>query len=181
MFGTLAAQSIGEPTTQMTLNIFSKNVTLGVPRSKESSTETPSLPVYLVLELARDPILAKNIQQELAYTSLRTVTVAVEIRYNPVPTATIIPEDEAFVADEDIEAKLHPQSPRLLRLELNQMNTIDPKFIMAYVAGRIAECFKTDLIVIWSEANSERLVIHWVGGMDVIEENISLRIRSSTP
>ena len=38
MVGALAAQSIGEPATQMTLNTFhfagvsSKNVTLGVPR-----------------------------------------------------------------------------------------------------------------------------------------------------
>ena len=39
--GTVAAQSIGEPTTQMTLNTFhfagvsAKNVTLGVPRLTE--------------------------------------------------------------------------------------------------------------------------------------------------
>ena len=39
--GVLAAQAIGEPATQMTLNTFhfagvsSKNVTLGVPRLKE--------------------------------------------------------------------------------------------------------------------------------------------------
>ena len=41
LVGTIAAQSIGEPATQMTLNTFhfagvsSKNVTLGVPRLKE--------------------------------------------------------------------------------------------------------------------------------------------------
>ena len=41
MVGAIAAQSIGEPATQMTLNTFhfagvsSKNVTLGVPRLKE--------------------------------------------------------------------------------------------------------------------------------------------------
>ncbi len=41
MIGTVAAQSIGEPTTQMTLNTFhfagvsAKNVTLGVPRLTE--------------------------------------------------------------------------------------------------------------------------------------------------
>jgi len=40
MVGALAAQSLGEPATQMTLNTFhfagvsSKNVTLGVPRLK---------------------------------------------------------------------------------------------------------------------------------------------------
>ena len=41
MTGIISAQSLGEPTTQMTLNTFhfagvsAKNVTLGVPRLKE--------------------------------------------------------------------------------------------------------------------------------------------------
>jgi DNA-directed RNA polymerase II subunit RPB1 len=108
MCGTLAAQSIGEPATQMTLNRFhyagvsSKNVTLGVPCLKEiinvaTDIKTPSLSVYLVPELARDPVRAKNVKQELAYTSLRTVAAAVEIWYDPVPTATTIPEYDVFV------------------------------------------------------------------------------------
>ena len=48
-------------------------------------------------KLARDPVLAKNVRQESAYASLHTVTTAVEIWYNPVPTETIILEDEVFV------------------------------------------------------------------------------------
>jgi DNA-directed RNA polymerase II subunit RPB1 len=58
MVGLISAQSIGEPTTQMTLNTFhmagvaSKNVTLGVPRLKEvinvaKSIKTPSLKIIL--------------------------------------------------------------------------------------------------------------------------------------
>jgi DNA-directed RNA polymerase II subunit RPB1 len=58
MVGPLAAQSLGEPATQMTLNTFhyagvsAKNVTLGVPRLKEiinvsRNPKTPSLTVYL--------------------------------------------------------------------------------------------------------------------------------------
>ena len=57
MVGTVAAQSIGEPTTQMTLNTFhyagvsAKNVTLGVPRLTEimniaKNIKTPSLEVW---------------------------------------------------------------------------------------------------------------------------------------
>ena len=66
----------------MTLNTFhyagvsSKNVTLGVPRLKEiidvaTNIKTPSL---TEAQIAADSALAKNVQQELAYTSLRTVT-----------------------------------------------------------------------------------------------------------
>jgi len=61
MVGPIAAQSIGEPATQMTLNTFhnagisSKNVTLGVPRINEiinvaKNIKTPSLKVYLLPE-----------------------------------------------------------------------------------------------------------------------------------
>ncbi|KAF8170369.1 hypothetical protein BJ912DRAFT_1148858 [Pholiota molesta] len=176
MCGTLAAQSIGEPATQMTLNTFhyagvsSKNVTLGVPRLKEiinvaTNIKTPSLTVYLDPEISRSSVLAKNVQQELAYTSLRTVTAAVEIWYDPDPSSTIIEEDSVFVEsffaipDEEIESKLHLQSAWLLRLELDRAKMIDRKLTMHYVAGRIAESFKTDLFVIWSEDNSEKLII----------------------
>ncbi|KIK43849.1 hypothetical protein CY34DRAFT_803352 [Suillus luteus UH-Slu-Lm8-n1] len=206
MCGTLAAQSIGEPATQMTLNTFhyagvsSKNVTLGVPRLKEiinvaTKIKTPSLTVYLEPDIAEESLLAKNVEQELAYTSLRTVTAAVEIWYDPDPSSTIIEEDSVFVEsffaipDEDIESKLHLQSPWLLRLELDRAKMIDRKLTMAYVAGRIAESFKTDLFVIWSEDNSEKLIIRCrvLGGGDKdedglgsVEEDIFLRQLENT-
>ncbi|KAF9261934.1 beta and beta-prime subunits of DNA dependent RNA-polymerase [Marasmius fiardii PR-910] len=206
MCGTLAAQSIGEPATQMTLNTFhyagvsSKNVTLGVPRLKEiinvaTNIKTPSLTVYLEPHVSADAVLAKNVQQELAYTSLRTVTAAVEIWYDPDPTSTIIEEDQLFVEsffaipDEEVESKLHLQSPWLLRLELDRAKMIDRKLNMNYVASRIAESFKTDLFVIWSEDNSEKLVIRCrvLGGadkeddgMESVEEDIFLRQLENT-
>lgn len=206
MCGTLAAQSIGEPATQMTLNTFhyagvaSKNVTLGVPRLKEiinvaTNIKTPSLTVYLDEDIADNPVLTKNVQQELAFTSLRTVTAAVEIWYDPDPSSTIIEEDQEWVElffaipDEDVESKLHLQSPWLLRLVLDRAQMLDRKLTMSYVAGRIAESFKTDLFVIWSEDNSDKLVIRCrvLGGMDkeddgagAIEEDIFLRQLENT-
>ncbi|KAL5534789.1 hypothetical protein ACEPAG_1253 [Sanghuangporus baumii] len=189
MCGTLAAQSIGEPATQMTLNTFhyagvsSKNVTLGVPRLKEIinvavNIKTPSLTVYLTPEIAAVDTRAKAVQTELAYTSLRTVTAAVEIWYDPDPSTTIIEEDKEFVdaffaiPDEEIEQNLHLQSPWLLRLELDRSKMLDRKLTMNYVAGRIAESFKTDLFVIWSEDNAEKLIIRCrvLGGADKDEE-----------
>jgi len=72
----LAAQSIGEPATQMTLNaphyavVSSKSITLGVPRLNETINgatciKAPALTAYLKSEIARPPVLA---QQELAGT-----------------------------------------------------------------------------------------------------------------
>ena len=65
MVGALAAQSLGEPATQMTLNTFhyagvsAKNVTLGVPRLEEilnmtKNPHTPSMTIYLKDLAARD-------------------------------------------------------------------------------------------------------------------------------
>jgi len=70
MVGALAAQSLGEPATQMTLNTFhyagvsAKNVTLGVPRLKEiinvsKKPRTPSLTVFLTGATAKDAEKAK--------------------------------------------------------------------------------------------------------------------------
>ncbi|KAJ7724988.1 DNA-directed RNA polymerase II, subunit 1 [Mycena maculata] len=205
MCGTLAAQSIGEPATQMTLNTFhyagvsSKNVTLGVPRLKEiinvaTNIKTPSLSVYLDPDISNDSSRAQLVAHELEYTSLRTVTSAVEIWYDPDPSSTLIEEDFGFVQDffaipdEDIESKLHLQSPWLLRLELNRTKMVG-KLTMHYVASRIAESFKTDLFVIWSEDNSDKLIIRCrvLGGgdkeddgMGSIEEDIFLRQLENT-
>ncbi|KAJ7924363.1 hypothetical protein B0H13DRAFT_1978078 [Mycena leptocephala] len=205
MCGTLAAQSIGEPATQMTLNTFhyagvsSKNVTLGVPRLKEiinvaTNIKTPSLTVYLNPDISSDASRAQLVAHELEFTSLRTVTSAVEIWYDPDPSSTLIEEDQGFVADffaipdEDIESKLHLQSPWLLRLELNRTKMVG-KLSMHYVASRIAESFKQDLFVIWSEDNSDKLIIRCrvLGGGDKdddgigsIEEDIFLRQLENT-
>lgn len=84
MVGALAAQSLGEPATQMTLNTFhfagvsSKNVTLGVPRLKEiinisKRPKAPSLTVFLVGAAARDAEKAKNVLCRLEHTTLRKV------------------------------------------------------------------------------------------------------------
>jgi DNA-directed RNA polymerase II subunit RPB1 len=206
MCGTLAAQSIGEPATQMTLNTFhyagvaSKNVTLGVPRLKEiinvaANIKTPSLTVYLAPEVAASQDLAKEVQTNLAYTNLRTVCAAVEIYYDPDPSTTIIEEDQEFVnaffaiPDEEVESKLHLQSPWLLRFELDRSKMIDRNLDMNTVASRIAESFSKDLFVMWSEDNSEKLIIRCrvLGGMDKdddglgsVEEDVFLRQLEST-
>jgi hypothetical protein len=69
--------------------------------------------VFLEPKLSVFPELAKNTQQELAYTSLHTFTATVKIWYDPDPQFTVIKEDqvvvEAFIAihDEKMEQQLH--------------------------------------------------------------------------
>lgn len=176
MCGTLAAQSIGEPATQMTLNTFhyagvsSKNVTLGVPRLKEIinvavNLKTPITTVYLQEDAARDVHRAKTVQTSLAHISLKTVTSSTEIFYDPNPTSTVIEDDRDFVEgffaipDPEVEATIDRQSPWLLRFELERAKMLDKNLEMSTVANMISKVFDKDLFVIWSEDNAEKLVI----------------------
>jgi len=108
--GVIAAQSLGEPTTQMTLNTFhnagnsAKNVTLGVPRLNEIISVarvilTPTMTVYLHPEHARDKKLAAGLTNDFARLTIGDILQSVEIFYDPDPINTRIPEDESIVRD----------------------------------------------------------------------------------
>ena len=102
MCGALAAQSLGEPATQMTLNTFhfagvaSKNVTLGVPRLKEiinvsKSPKTPSLLVFLTGACRDTNEEAKKVLDRLEHVTLKQVTQSSQIYYDPDPQVVMIP------------------------------------------------------------------------------------------
>ena len=135
MVGVVAAQSIGEPATQMTLNTFHyagfpPRMLLWVcPRLKEilnvaKNIKTPAMTVYLQPEIAADIEKAKVVQSAIEHTTLKNVTSSTEIYYDPDPRTTVIEEDydtvEAYFAipDQKVEESIEKQSPWLLRLEL---------------------------------------------------------------
>ena len=94
MVGVVAAQSIGEPATQMTLNTFhlagvgeKSKVTQGVPRLKEILTltknpKTASLQIFLKPE-CQNKVDAENVKNTLEITRLRDVTKGTSIYYDP--------------------------------------------------------------------------------------------------
>jgi DNA-directed RNA polymerase II subunit RPB1 len=90
MVGSLAAESVGEPCTQLTLSAFhftgvlTKNVSLGVPRVKEliscsKNMKTPSLTLRLIKSLASDRRLAEEFARSLERVYLGNVVERVEI------------------------------------------------------------------------------------------------------
>lgn len=173
MVGVLAAQSIGEPATQMTLNTFhfagvsSKNVTLGVPRLKEilnlaKNIKTPSMAVYLNEHLARQD-QAKKLRSLVEYTNLRSVTAVTEIHYDPDIEATVIPEDvdmvESYFLIPEDNAQIENQSKWLLRITLDRQKMLDKEIRIEDVAQRIKEEYPAELAVIFSDNNAEEQVI----------------------
>ena len=138
MVGSIAAQSIGEPATQMTLNTFhlagvsSANVTLGVPRLKEviniaKKLNTPSMNIYLKEKengYNNDEIL--GLRGKVEHTSLLNIVSLSEIYYDPDVKNSIINEDSDMIEEymeiweEEIERMKNNISPWLLRLVLNK-------------------------------------------------------------
>jgi DNA-directed RNA polymerase II subunit RPB1 len=107
--GIIAAQSIGEPSTQMTLNTFhlagvaaKSNVTRGVPRLKEllKVTQNPkaiSLTVTLKPEYRDSREKARKVAQDLELTLLKDITVKAAIYYDPKDEETILEEDRDLI------------------------------------------------------------------------------------
>ncbi|KAI8961999.1 beta and beta-prime subunits of DNA dependent RNA-polymerase [Daldinia sp. FL1419] len=173
MVGVLAAQSIGEPATQMTLNTFhftgisSKNVTLGVPRLKEilnvsGNIKTPSMLVYLDGNTSQEH--AKKLRSAVEHTNLRSVTAMTEIYYDPDIESTQIEQDEDFVSSyfllpDDSQPPIERQSRWLLRFVLDRQKMLDKGLTVEDVAMRLREEYPTDLAVICSDNNADQQVI----------------------
>ena len=199
MVGVLAAQSIGEPATQMTLNTFhfagvsSKNVTLGVPRLKEilnlaRNIKTPSMTVYQEPNNVGNQDSAKQLRSAVEHTTLRSVAETTEIYYDPDIESTVIEADKDMVESYfilpggDVEDRFR-QSRWLLRIILNRRALLDKGLTVQDVAARIKEDYSTDLAVIFSDDNADEQVIrlrlvqdHAKGDEDDdVEEDIMLK------
>jgi DNA-directed RNA polymerase II subunit RPB1 len=137
MVGALAAQSIGEPTTQLTLNTFHSagtakaNATSGVPRIEEllsasSNPKRPSNTVYLQPGIQTSQNEAIALMKKIQKTTLRDITKSIKIFYDPYPLAatTSMDEDRALLQQYE-EFSLADDgscgSPWILRLELNDL------------------------------------------------------------
>lgn len=175
MSGVLAAQSIGEPATQMTLNTFhyagvsAKNVTLGVPRLKEiinvaKTPKTPGLTVYLQEEVSSDADIAKLVHSLLEYTVLKDVVKKTEIFYDPDIHNTCVADDYEFVkdyyeiSDESVD-DIRRLSPWVLRIVLDQTVFFDKQMKMNEITAEIQNEYGSDLSVLVTDDNADELVV----------------------
>jgi len=117
--GMVAAQSIGEPSTQMTLRTFhyagirELNVTLGLPRLIElvDAKKTPSTPltyVYLTDEIKYNREEAIEIARRIESTKIEDVALRIDIDYfNAAIVVQLDPEmleDKGVTVDDVIQA-----------------------------------------------------------------------------
>jgi len=180
MVGMIAAQSIGEPATQMTLNTFhfagvasKSNVTRGVPRIEEilslsSEPKNPSLTIFLKPEDEDDRERAQSVMNMLEHTRLREVTSRVDICFDPDDANTVFETDRLMIKQfyefEDLveecggkEAETE-KSKWVLRLVLDPEVMLDKNITMEDVNFAMKNSYGNDISCVYSDYNADNLV-----------------------
>jgi DNA-directed RNA polymerase II subunit RPB1 len=177
MCGVLAAQSIGEPATQMTLNTFhstgiKKELTQGVPRLNEllnvaKNLKTPSITINLLDNVRGDEQEVNRVLSKIEYKNLGDLTIKTEIHYDPDPRTSVIDEDREFVElnfNFDSEVNPDDMSPWVLRIVLEESYISsrivqDPNFSLSDIADKITEYLAAGVHVVFSDTNHSEYVL----------------------
>ena len=197
MVGTITAQSIGEPATQMTLNTFhfagvaaKSNVTRGVPRLKEllsvsKNIKNPSLSIYLDDVKDNDVAKIKKIKNNITKTCIRDLVKCTAIYFDPDIDDTILiePEHKEILANEKEWEKFLEETdykcvesceenddtacPYVLVIEISKKKLLDKNMNMELLAQFINEEFNKD--------SAEISCV--LGNNNTVNDKLLLRIR----
>lgn len=194
MVGTLAAQSIGEPTTQLTLNTFHSagtvkaNATQGVPRIGEllSATHNPKNPlntIYLSPTIRTSEESTLSIMKEIQKTTLRDITKSVRMYYDPDPLSsnTAVQEDMELLKTYEkfsVTQGTVCASPWILRLEFDRLEMVGRDVMdMTKIATaiqnnkvlRVFECIPSDI------NTPDKMIMRIAFSPEMVKNSLSLR------
>jgi len=180
MVGIIAAQSIGEPTTQMTLNTFhfagvasKSNVTRGVPRIEEilslsENPKNPSCTIFLKQDEETQQENAQKHMHKIEYTCLRSIVDTIEICYDPDDMSTLIEKDtllmkqyyefENMLAGIDSKDEECKKSKWVIRMEMNVEEMLERNITMDDIHFAIKNVYKNKVCCVFSDYNSDNLV-----------------------
>lgn len=184
LVGIIAAQSIGEPTTQLTLNTFhlagvaaKSNMTRGVPRVKEllKVTKNPkatSITVYMKPEFRDNKDAVREVMQDLELTMLKDIVLKSAIYYEANTSQSIIEEDRElidfyrmFEKDQDI----HSESHWILRLTFDRELMFNKNITMDDVNMILNDKYTENINTVYSDYNSQRLMMRiWIKPGDTV-------------
>ena len=179
MVGMIAAQSIGEPTTQLTLNTFhyagvasKSNVTRGVPRIEEIMTlsenpKNPSCTIYLKDNEKYDQNAVKEYIYSLEHTKLSSLVEYSEIYFDPNENSTIVSNDidlnnfynefESMLDECTTKIEEKEKSKWIIRFVLNKEKMLDANINMEEIDYAIKESYN-NVLCMFSDYNSDNLV-----------------------
>jgi DNA-directed RNA polymerase II subunit RPB1 len=180
MVGMIAAQSIGEPTTQLTLNTFhfagvasKSNVTRGVPRIEEilSLSDNPkslSCTIYLNKLDCYDQNKAKEYITKIENTKLRSLVESIEICFDPDDLNTLMSEDVDLMKEYNEFEKLlddcnttydssKDKSKWIIRMYMNKIEMLDKNISMDDLHFALMNSYN-NLTCMYTDYNSEKLI-----------------------
>lgn len=183
MVGLIAAQSIGEPVTQLTLNTFhfagvssKSNVTRGVPRIEEilsltDKLKNPSLTIYLKEHEEHDVNRAFELISELEHTKLEDLVEKLEIFYDPNDNATTIEEDRELMEDYKIFNEIIKESiddnssdsedtnsKWVIRMVMDKTAMLDTNITMEEIHFVLKTIYKNNIRCVYSDQNADNMV-----------------------
>lgn len=187
MVGIIAAQSIGEPTTQLTLNTFhfagvssKSTVTKGVPRIEEllslsDNPKNPSITIYLKEADTGDRLKAQSIATMVEHTNLAELVKSSQIYFDPNDYSTQVHDDDTMMrqffefenmvrecAGEqvggDTAATDDTKSKWVVRLEMDAEVMLEKNITMDDINYVLKKVYKDEVTCVYSDYNSDKLI-----------------------
>ena len=180
MVGVVAAQSIGEPLSQMTLNTFhlsgiasASRATRGVPRIEELTRATkhlkaPSMTLYLEEAYKHDKSKGMEIKNRIETTKFMDVVKASRVYFEPGDMRSTIADDarlqelyNRFSLDEDdrhADGSQLSSSPWLLRLEMDRDKMAEKDITMIDLSYALSMHFGERVSCMFSDDNAGDLI-----------------------
>jgi DNA-directed RNA polymerase subunit A" len=129
--GTVAAQSVGEPGTQMTMRTFhyagvaELNVTLGLPRLIEivdarKKISTPTMAIYFDEEYAADEEFVRTIANRIGKITLSDILQDFNVNYGSMNMSVVIDEEKVKEKRLDYDEVMAKIEKPFKRLEINK-------------------------------------------------------------
>jgi len=195
MVGVIAGQSIGEPTTQLTLNTFhlsgvasKSNVTRGVPRIEEilrltKNPKNPSLTVHLkaIDETNRDK--ADQYANMLEHTKLIDVIKKIQICFDPDDQNSIIQNDqylmEQYYEFENMIDECNGGSDNnsivkskwVIRMEFDSETLLEKNITMDDIHFAINSSYNNDITCVYTDYNSSNLIFRIRMNSNILNKN----------
>jgi len=186
MVGVIAGQSIGEPTTQLTLNTFhlagvasKSNVTRGVPRIEEilrltKNTKNQSLTIHLNPEDETEQQKADKFATMLEHTKLVDLVESVQICFDPNDRRTYLHEDRdlvdkfhtfenmvkecANIDSTDFEETPVEKSKWILRIKIDAEKLLEKNITMDDIHYAINAVYADTVSCMFSDYNASNLI-----------------------
>ena len=177
MVGILAAQSIGEPTTQTTLNTFhlagvgaaSITTQQGVPRLQElfhasKNIKTPYMKIFVQDPWSTDMSRCRDVCSAVQTTRFRDVVRQSKVYYDPPgqEISNIEADRDLLKAFDAYTSIMDPQCPHesawVLRLEFDRTKMLELQVCMVDLETILREFYDDTVACVFSDDNAANLV-----------------------